>query len=188
MEYHPREPEPKKSKAWMRRWILFLAMRTGILLGLIADVQRDHSSPPPVAEVSVEQLSDFDLDQMSGTASDTPAKFRALDGHRITLLGWMWDPQASADGVHQFTLVNKDRSDFKQPAAQEFISCDVANPVQDSDGKVAASGTLRINVVHDPSNGQIRSVFSLDVDALTPLERPREGVSLRQKQPAVDIY
>jgi hypothetical protein len=168
VEYHPAKPEAKKSKSSVRRFIFSTALAVLMLCVLVADNRRSLASPS--AELTVEQISDFDFDQTNGIRSDIPAKFRALDGKRISLVGWMWAPQASEDGVHDFQLVNLNRSDFKPPAAQEFISCHLNEPVPYVDGKLRASGTLRINIVHDASNGVIRSVISLDVDELKLLE------------------
>src|SRR4051794_38014552 len=56
-------------------------------------------------QTDLKALGYFTLDQTYGTVTDVPAASRALDGRRVVLEGFMYDPQATADGRTQVQLV-----------------------------------------------------------------------------------
>ena len=129
VEYHPRQPERKKSNGLFRRLMLLFAAAGIIVLGFVADTRKSRSFPASVAQLSVQEISDFDFDQMTGTAEDVPARLRNLDGKRIVLVGRMWAPHASNGRIDSFQLAPSHLSEFKPPLPQEFIACRVDTPV-----------------------------------------------------------
>jgi len=69
-------------------------------------------------EVNLKAMSDFYLDQVNGQVSDIPAKFRALEGKKVELIGEMWDPHgASDDKLSYFQLVYSNQMLLQRPAA-----------------------------------------------------------------------
>jgi hypothetical protein len=188
VEYHPRQPERKKSNGLFRRLMLLFAAAGIIVLGFVADTRKSRSFPASVAQLSVQEISDFDFDQMTGTAEDVPARSRNLDGKRIVLVGRMWAPHASNGRIDSFQLAPSHLSEFKPPLAQEFIACRVDTPVFYFDGDVRAAGTVHIKVVHDEYTGMIRSVFLLDVDQVKPVNQKEVPVELTKQASFLHIY
>jgi len=129
---------------------------------------------PDYCEVEFKAMTNFDLDQMNGQITDVPAKFRALDGKKIELIGEMWDPKgATEDKLSYFQLVNsKTNSGLSgPPLAQHFIDGNVVpgnTCYYYPDGKVAVWGTLHIRFRRD-THGVINSVYAIDVVEVDPL-------------------
>ena len=168
-EYHPKTPQ-KTSRGSVRRWWLFLGYCVIIISGFVMLLAwRRATFPPAKMELSVREISDFDLDQYSGTVADIPAKFRRLDGQRITLTGNMWAPIGTEKGLQNFQLTFMNYTERHPPLAQNFIACSADPPVQYYDGTVRVTGTLHVRIIHsDEDDHPIKSVFSLDVDRVKP--------------------
>src|SRR5277367_332270 len=57
-------------------------------------------------EVNLKAMTSFDLDQVGGRLTDVPAKFRALEGKKVELIGEMWNPhRIDDDTLSYFQLV-----------------------------------------------------------------------------------
>lgn len=125
-------------------------------------------------EVNLKAMSDFYLDQVNGQVSDIPAKFRALEGKKVELIGEMWDPHGSSDDkLSYFQLVySKTKCCFNgPPLAQHFVDGNVvpgSTCYYYSDGMVAVWGTIHIKFRRDPG-GVIKSVYAVDVVEVDPL-------------------
>jgi hypothetical protein len=125
-------------------------------------------------EVNLKAMSSFDLDQVNGQPSDIPAKFRALEGKRVLLVGEMWDPHgAGDDSLSYFQLVySKTKCCFNgPPLAQHFVDSFVnkgKTAYYYGWGMVDVWGTLHVKFRRDPG-GVIKSVYAVDVDEVDPL-------------------
>ena len=124
------------------------------------------------SDVNLKAMSSFEMDQVSGRVTDIPAKFRALDGTRVALVGEMWQPAQAGDGsLRYFQLVySKTKCCFSgPPLAQHFVDSHVA-PGRDAyyyPDMVRVWGTLRIQFRKEA--GVIKSVYAVDVDKVEPL-------------------
>jgi hypothetical protein len=118
-------------------------------------------------EVNLKAMSSFDMDQSNGQPSDIPAKFRALEGKPVLLVGEMWSPRDAGDGsLGYFQLVySRTKCCFNgPPLAQHFVDSNVKRGVSASysDGMVRVWGTLHIKFRKE--GPVIKSVYEVDVD------------------------
>jgi hypothetical protein len=122
------------------------------------------------SDVNLKAMSSFDLDQTNGQPDDVPAKFRALEGKRVRLVGEMWAPRDAGDGyLGYFQLVySKTKCCFNgPPLAQHFVDSNVkpGTPVYyDPNGMVSVWGTLHVHFRRDADSRVIKSVYEVDVD------------------------
>jgi hypothetical protein len=127
------------------------------------------------ADVNLKAMSTFDMDQMTGTPDDIPAKFRALEGQRVHMMGEMWDPTDAGDGgISYFQLVySKTKCCFNgPPLAQHFVDGNVIpghTVYYYGNGMVSVWGTLHIHFRRDPDSKVIKSIYEVDVDRVDPV-------------------
>jgi hypothetical protein len=127
------------------------------------------------ADVNLKAMSTFDMDQMTGTPDDIPAKFRGLEGQRVHMFGEMWAPKDAGDGsLSYFQLVySKTKCCFNgPPLAQHFVDGNVVpgtNVYYYDSGMVSVWGTLHIRFRRDPDSKVIKSIYEVDVDKLDPV-------------------
>ncbi len=124
--------------------------------------------------VDLQALGNFPFDQNSGTINDVPSRWRALDGKRVQLRGFMWAPNYAGPDVREFQFVyNITRCCFSgPPQVQERVFARVPG------GKrvrfydfCTLTGILHVNV--EGGDGKVATVYTLDVEKAEP-----DGVSL----------
>jgi hypothetical protein len=124
-------------------------------------------------EVNLKAMSSFNLDQVNGTETDVPPRFRALEGKQVLLIGEMWAPRDAGDGnLSYFQLVySKTKCCFNgPPLAQHFVDSNVMPGVTayyDSTDMMRVWGTLHIKFRREA--GVIKSVYEVDVRNVEPL-------------------
>jgi hypothetical protein len=124
-------------------------------------------------QVDLKALSTFPFDQENGTIADVPQKWRDLDGKKIVVIGEMWEPYSTDQGVKQFALVYSiAKCCFNgPPQIQHFVqSRTVGNYAAGYyQGPVRVTGTLHVNVVKNDETGKVTSVYQLDVERVEPV-------------------
>jgi hypothetical protein len=120
--------------------------------------------------VDLKAMSSFEMDQVSGTTSDVPPQFRAIDGKRVMLTGEMWAPNSAAGQLQGFDLVYSiGKCCFSgPPKVQHFVRSSVVghNRVDYLSGQVNVIGTLRVGIV--PGDIGVQSVYRLEVESIGP--------------------
>ena len=125
---------------------------------------------PTYLPVELRTLGYFPFDGVSGSINDVPPAFRALDGKKVRLTGFMWCLKPDEKGISEFQLVYEipKSSSHRPPLVQERVFATAAHPVPAFDyGEVY--GTLHVNVKHESGDGAITSLYRLDVDSVTDL-------------------
>jgi hypothetical protein len=126
------------------------------------------------ADVDLKALGSFPFNEKSGTVGDVPARFRALDGKRIVLQGFMYSPQSAGSYGAEFQFVyNVNKCCFGgPPQVQERVY----GHTRRSEGVqlynytqfVRLTGILHVRVVRDEA-GVVHSVYDMDVEQSEPI-------------------
>jgi hypothetical protein len=123
-------------------------------------------------EVDLKAMSLFHFDQNNGTIDDVPAKWRALDGQKVVVVGEMWEPYSAGNLVAGFELVYSiAKCCFSgPPQIQHFVQSRVVpgKTVGYHSGPVEVTGTMRVKVTRDEL-GKITGVYHMDVESVRPV-------------------
>jgi hypothetical protein len=137
---------------------------------LITGGIHDHGT---FKEVDLKAMSSFDMDQVNAKMEDIPARYRALEGQKVLLIGEMWAPQEAGEGrLSYFVLVySKTKCCFSgPPLAQHFVDANVMRgaSVYYYDTPVRVWGKIHISIRKDA--GVIKSIYHVDVEKVVPIE------------------
>jgi hypothetical protein len=158
------------------RLIVFLLLIGG-LVGYPLYVAMDFGSgikhrADGSVEVDLKTMSNFIFDQTAGTLQDVPEPYRQLDGKKVILEGEMWDSRGAGGRVNNFDLVYSiAKCCFSgPPQVQHFVKSSVqpGREVRYYANKVRVTGTLKVDVVHDPETGKVAGVYFLVVESVEP--------------------
>ena len=124
-------------------------------------------------DVDLKSLGNFPLDKSSARDEDIPARFRALDGRRVSVEGFMmpvgpsWGPW-----VDRFRIVCDLNHPFRRrpPLVQErvFATARPKVPLYSSNELLQMRGVLHVRLERDAA-GRIQSVYRMDVKSVTPI-------------------
>ena len=109
-----------------------------------------------------------------GTLNDVPAVYRALDGKRVELEGFMFSPREAGDRGTEFEFVyNVAKCCFGgPPRVQErvfaFAPPGRTVPIYGSDTAARIVGILHVKVVHNEF-GKIDSVYTMEIQHAEPM-------------------
>lgn len=120
--------------------------------------------------VDLQEMGDFEMNQVLGTSDSIPRRFRDLEGRRVVLVGEMWTPLTSDAKLSSFDLVYSiGKCCFiGPPKIQHFVKATLppGRNISYLPGRVTVSGILHVGVRrHD---GVVQSVYRLDVDGVKP--------------------
>jgi hypothetical protein len=126
-----------------------------------------------VAVVNLKALGQFPFDDQTGKATDVPRDFRALDGKKVALQGFMFVPNSAGPSVSQCQLVwNVQKCCFGgPPLVQERVYLEAP-----ADHKIArydmytlvnVTGTLRVKIEKN-DQGTVTCVYKMVPDDVTP--------------------
>jgi hypothetical protein len=122
-------------------------------------------------EVDLKAMSVFPFDQVNGTISDIPQKWRDLDGQKVIAYGEMWQSQSAGRYVDRFQLCYSiAKCCFNgPPQVQHFVDCSAVKgtTLEDYSGLVKVSGTLHVKVTRDMN--KVDHVYWMDVDSVEPM-------------------
>ncbi len=158
-----------------RFWLLLL-LALGLVIVVVPMAVR-HALAPGYADVDLKSLGYFLFDGRSGVDADIPARWRKLDGKRVALQGFMYDPKSAGPKTQCFELVYDlitHTGIHGPPLVQERVFATVPHgTVQLFSNEVEVEGTLHVSVTN-PTGDMVSSVFQLDVDRVRLI--PRAGV------------
>ena len=121
-------------------------------------------------DVDMQALGNFAFNNSTGVTQDIPSRWRDLDGRRVSLKGFMFQPMDNGAGARQYQLVHDlHLSEHRgPPLVQERVlaTAPAATPVYPPFDPAQIDGVLHVGVVRDAS-GAIRSVFRMDVESVT---------------------
>lgn len=126
------------------------------------------------AEVDLKALGSFPFNETTGTVSDVPARFRGLDGKRVVLKGFMFNPRSAGQYGNEFQFVyNVSKCCFGgPPLVQERVYGHTRKldgiRIYDQFQLVRLTGILHVRVIRDNA-GATHSVFDMDVEDATPI-------------------
>jgi len=125
------------------------------------------------AEVDLKALGNFPFNANVGTTADVPERWRALDGKKVQLTGFMFAPQSAGPQSTEFQFVyNVSKCCFNgPPLVQERVYAHSRKdmPIYSMLDCAKIVGILHVRVVRD-KDGAIHSVFDLDVQHVEPWE------------------
>ena len=119
--------------------------------------------------VDLKAMGNFNFDETAGTVADVPGTYRQLDGKKVELEGFMYNPQSAGDRGTEFQFVyNVTKCCFSgPPRVQERVYGHVNDgkdvPLFDMYTFARVTGTLHVRVVRDEVGG-VHSVYDIDVD------------------------
>jgi len=126
-----------------------------------------------VVEVNLKAMGNFPFEAQGGTVKDVPPKYRALDGKKVLLQGFMYTPNSAGSDASSCQLVyNVQKCCFSgPPQVQErvFLHPPADRKVSryDQYTLVNVIGTLSVKVERD-SVGNTTSVYTMVPDDVTP--------------------
>jgi hypothetical protein len=124
--------------------------------------------------VDLKALGFYAFDAQNGTLSDVPEKWRALDGKRVMLEGFMYAGQSAEDRVADFQFVyNRQICCFgAAPQVQErvFVHVPGNGTVPYCDPMCRVWGTLHVNVERQERGGVVTCVYTMDEDRIETAE------------------
>jgi len=174
------------------RFILLAApafMAAGILLGQWA-LESLGVGVPKYTDVDLKALGSFAFNQTTGQTNDIPRCWRDLDGRRVSLNGFMFGPMNAGPGANAYQLVyDSHPSHFKPPLVQErvYATEPVAMSVYAPSDPVKVDGVLHVGVQRD-AWGQMRSIFRMDVESVTPLNGIPANPPPRPPRPRLTMW
>src|SRR2546423_8602727 len=122
-------------------------------------------------KVDLKSLGFFNFDAHNGSINEVPAQFRKLDGQRVELEGFMYDP-SRAVRVNNFQFVyNVSKCCFNgPPLVQERVFAHTApgKSIPFTSAYVQLIGTLHVKVEKNEV-GDVSSVYTMDVERATAL-------------------
>jgi hypothetical protein len=118
------------------------------------------------AEVDLKALGNFPFSANNGATDDVPERWRALDGKKVELKGFMFSPQSAGDRGNQFQFVyNVSKCCFNgPPLVQErvYAHSRADMPIYSMYDCAKIVGILHVRVIRG-KDGAIHSVFDMDV-------------------------
>jgi hypothetical protein len=123
-------------------------------------------------EVELKALGYYDFDGQHGTINDVPEKWRALDGQRVQLTGFMWAGTSAGYAVRDFQFVyNITKCCFNgPPLVQERVFAHVPDkypPAPYYGDFVTLTGILHVKI-ENPTGDKVNSVYTIDVEKIGP--------------------
>jgi hypothetical protein len=123
-------------------------------------------------KVDLKAMGNFPFDEVNGTVSDIPERYRALDGQKVQLEGEVYDDTEAGDRMTRFQLVYSiAKCCFGgPPKVQERVWVQVPPDmkVPNISGAFArVSGTLKIDL--NRQEGKATQVYVMSMDKLEPL-------------------
>ena len=177
VNYSRRPPQKASSFNW--RLLLFIGVVAVPLLGIgwaaLSSIMHQgivwHGD---YAEVDLKALGNFPFNARTGAVEDIPKRWRALDGKKVELKGFMYSPRNAGTRGTEFQFVyNVTKCCFNgPPLVQERVYAHtngIEVPLYSQYDFVKISGTLHTRVERDET-GAIHSVFDFDVQQVQQLE------------------
>ena len=122
-----------------------------------------------VVEVDLRALGHITFNNMSGTLADIPARYRALEGKRVLLTGYMVSPETPGEKIRKFEfLYDRNIGAFGGlPTVPDRVlgTCLGQNTVLYEYGPLMKlTGVFHLKINRDPKSGRIVSIYQLDVE------------------------
>jgi hypothetical protein len=119
--------------------------------------------------VDLKTMGSFPLDPVKGTIRDVPARFRALDGRRVRMVGFMFSGYGK-ERIAGFDFVPAIPGQHEFPGVQKAVIAKVPDgkAIEWVDRKAMLFGTLRVKLKYDAS-GEMESLYELDVESVAPV-------------------
>jgi hypothetical protein len=124
-------------------------------------------------KVDLKSLGNYPFPANDGKLDEVPAKWRALDGKKVLLMGEVWAPNEAGDHMTHFELVYSiAKCCFGgPPKVQERVFAHVPDNMHVSNLTYSFAnvyGTLHVDVKSD--HGVVTSVYNLQVQKIEPLQ------------------
>ena len=155
------------------RFIMVLAICACVCGGVLYGVVSFHGGirqSRDGAVVDLRALGFFQFDQNIGTLNNVPSKFRALDGQKVVLEGFMVYPDSATDPTQFQFVYNIQNCCFNgPPLVQErvFVNVPEGRRIEFTNNCARIIGTLHIRIEKD--NDKIVKLYTMDVDKAEPL-------------------
>jgi hypothetical protein len=174
----PSTIEPRRPRFNVRLLIFVLAISAPFLWIIGSAVYQsmtggisDHGS---YKAVDLKALGNFPFNDAEGTPESIPAKYRALDGQRVALQGYMYAPTTAGVKGRQFQFVySVSKCCFGgTPQVQErvFAHTEKEVPIYNDQTLADVVGTLHVRLIRDKLTNKVVSVFDLDVESAKAVE------------------
>jgi len=123
-------------------------------------------------DVDLKSLGNFSFDDVSGTEAQIPKDFLALNGQRVRLTGFIFQPQRTEGSDWRFQFVyDVNKCCFNgPPQVQERVFAYAKGEPPEVSGLAEVFGNLNVRLIRSPDSGKVTSVFDLDVESVKPVQ------------------
>jgi hypothetical protein len=176
IDYQPvKRPIGERINFRMLTIIVVFSLLVGIPVYKFVKTQLNHGieHDGDLDRVDLKSLGNFHFDDVNGSINDIPPDFRALDGKRVALEGFIWAGSGAGDKVNSFQFVyNIQKCCFGgPPLVQERVFAFVPHggTVDYLPDEIRAIGKLHVVLNKDHDTGKIVTVYTMDVEKTEPL-------------------
>ncbi|MDB5357104.1 MAG: hypothetical protein JWN24_3557 [Phycisphaerales bacterium] len=122
--------------------------------------------------VDLTPMGSFQFSPTSGTLNDVPARYRALDGRRVRIVGFMYDSSSTGKSTRFQLTARPPQESHGPPRVQDrvFANMPPGKTADFVDGLAEVTGTLHVKVKYDSIGEEVASLYELDVDQIGPLQ------------------
>jgi hypothetical protein len=172
----PATAAPKRQPRFNVRLLVFVLAISAPFLYIVgsaiwSSVTGGISDRGAYKEVDLKLLGNFNFDDRTGTLENVPAQYRALDGQKVLLRGYMFSPETAGDKGLKFQFVyDVNKCCFSgPPLVQErvFVKASKEVPIYDQYTLADVVGTLHVRLVRSQPGGPVISVYDLDAESAT---------------------
>lgn len=125
-------------------------------------------------EVDLKALGNFPFNAEEGSVEQVPPQYRSLDGQRVMLRGFMFQPEDVGAKGRRFQFVyDVNKCCFNgPPLVQERVFAHAKQDAKIYDQYTLADvvGVLRVRPIKEPATGKVISLFDLDVESTKPVD------------------
>ena len=124
-------------------------------------------------DVDLKSLGNFAFNPITDTEAQIPKDFRALDGQRVRLRGFVYNPQRTQDKDWRFEFVyDVNKCCFNGPplVQERVFAYAKQNDPPEFAGLAEVYGILHVRLIRPTEGAPAVSVFDLDVESIKAVE------------------
>jgi hypothetical protein len=176
IDYQPvKRPIGERINFRMLTIIVIFSALVGWPVYSFVKAQMDHGieRDGDLLRVDLKSLGNFPFNDSTGSIDNVPPQYRALDGKRVALEGFIFSGNGAGDRVNSFQFVyNIQKCCFGgPPLVQERVFAVVPHNglIDYLPDEVRIIGTLHVKPEKDSEVSKINKLYTMDVERVEPL-------------------